>query len=44
MTYNEKTGQLEGEVEIPEKAAEKIINNIIWGDSPLNPEHDTRKN
>lgn len=39
MTYNERTGLLEGEIEIPDKGtAEKIITKIIWGDSELNPE------
>lgn len=41
MNYNEKTGLLEGSVEIPEKGTvEKIIKKIIWGDSELNPEKE----
>jgi hypothetical protein len=46
MQYNPKTMQLEGKKpEIPESGiAERIINNIIWGNSHYNPnnKHDNR--
>jgi hypothetical protein len=42
MYYNPKTGQLEGEVDIPEKGiAKSIINKIIFGNTiPEQEKHD----
>ena len=38
MAYNKETKMIDDKVEVLEKGtAERIINNVIWGDSEYNP-------